>query len=168
MSAARGPLPFPRPPGPGSTPLDYLKQHQSLDQPEISARAFRQAWRVRSRIDKLLVAEEITGFEWRCASEFRTLHEVAFGSLLRAPRLDGTGRGSGYRDTLRPGDQQRAALRRLRDLQARLDRDTVQLLELIIVMDLRWRELGKRLSCHACTAKRRAIAAIRRLATVSS
>jgi hypothetical protein len=83
--------------------------------------------------------------------------------VLRAARLDGTGGGSGH---LQPSERQLAALRRLRDLHDRLDRETLLLLELIIVMDLRWRELGKRLGVHACTAKRRAIAALRRLAEV--
>jgi hypothetical protein len=57
--------------------------------------AFRPFWKVRSRIDKLFVAGDITGFEWRCASEFRSLNDKALGSLIKAGCLDGTGYGSG-------------------------------------------------------------------------
>jgi hypothetical protein len=42
----------------------------------------------------------------------------------------------------------------------------MHLLEAVIVDELRWSELGRRLGCHTCTAKRRAIAAIKRLAQV--
>jgi hypothetical protein len=56
---------------------------------------------------------------------------------------------------------QLAATERLRRIQARLDATTVRLLE-----DLRWCGLAKRLGVHPCTAKRRAIAALRRSAQV--
>jgi len=163
MSTSRAtPLPLPSP-GPGSRPLEYPKQHVSLEQPEINEHAFRQAWRVRSRLDKLFVAGEITGYEWRCASEFRTANEIAFESVLRAPLLDGTGRASGYPANVHPSERHHGALRRLHDLHGRVGRETVRLLEAVIVEDLKWRELGKRLQVQACTSKRRAIAAIKTL-----
>lgn len=164
MSAGRAtPLP---PPAPGSAPLAYLKQHASLEAPAIDMESFRPFWKVRSRIDKLLVAGDITGFEWRCASEFRNLYDRALGSQLEASCLDGTGRGSGYRPNLQPSEHRLATLSRLRDLQGRLDRRTLQLLEAVIVDELTWCELGKRLRVHACTAKRQAISALRSLAHV--
>jgi hypothetical protein len=129
--------PGPSPPPPGSTSLEYRKQHQSLEPPAIDMASFRRFWKVRARIDKLLAAGDITGFEWRCASEFRMANEIAFGSLLRAPRLDGTGRGSGHPANLQPSEHQRGALRRLHDLHDRVDRETLHLLELIVVMDLK-------------------------------
>jgi hypothetical protein len=79
MSADRA-TPLPPPPAPGSAPLAYLKQHTSLEASAIDMQAFRPFWKVRSRIDKLLVAGDITGFEWRCATEFRNLYDQALGS----------------------------------------------------------------------------------------
>jgi hypothetical protein len=164
MSAGRAtPLP---PPAPGSTPLDYLKRHTSLEAPAIDMASFRPFWKVRTRIDRLHADELISWFEWRCATEFRNLYDTALGSQVKAGSLDGTGHGSGYRANLRPSDHQLMALRRLCDLRDRLDRETVRLLEAVIVDELSWCELGKRLRVRACTAKRKAIAAIHRLSQV--
>lgn len=153
-------------PGPGSTPLEYLRQHRSLDAPAIDMQAFRPFWKVKSRIDRLHADELISWFEWRCASDFQNLYDKALGSQVKASSLDGTGRGSGYRASLRPSDHQLMALRRLCDLRGRLDRETVRLLEAVIVDELSWCELGKRLRVRACTAKRKAIIALSRLGQV--
>lgn len=163
LSAGRAtPLP---PPAPGSTPLEYLKQHTSLEAPAIDMASFRPFWKVRSPLDRLHADELISWFEWRCASEFRNLYDKALGSEVKAGSLDGTGRGSGYRANLRPSDHRLMALRRLRDLQSQLDRKTLRLLEGVIVYELGWCEFGKRLRVHASTSKRRAIAAIKTLGT---
>ena len=146
----------------------YLRQHHALEAPEVSERAFRQAWRVRTRVDRLLVDKAISWAEWRCAVEYRALYECAFGSLTPASRPDGTGRGGAYRAGLRPSDRQLAALRQLQKLLRQLDRPTVQLLEAVIVEDVKWCVLGKRLGAHSCTARRWAVAAIKLLATAWS
>lgn len=71
MSAARD-TPLPAPPAPASTPLACLKQHASLAAPAIDIAAFHAFWKVRSRIHKLLVASDISGFEWRSARSSAT------------------------------------------------------------------------------------------------
>ena len=107
---------------------------------------------MRSRIDRLHADDLISWFEWRCATEFRNLYDQALGSQVKASSLDGTGRGSGYRANLRPSDHQLMALRRLCDLQGRLDRKTIRLLKAVVVDELSWCELGKRLRCTLAPA----------------
>ena len=158
-----GPLPLPPP---DSTPLAYLKQHTSLDAPVIDMASFRPFWRVRTKLDRLFADEAISWTEWRRAVEYRVLYESALGSLIPVSRPDGTGRGAAYRAGLQPSERQLGAIRRLQELLRHLDRPTAQLLEAVIVQDVKWCVLGQRLGVCPGTARRWAVAAVKLLAAV--
>lgn len=102
----------------------------------------------------------------RIAIAYRDLYEHALGSRLRASQLDGQGGGHGYRAGLHPSEAQIAALRHLHDVHDQLGRDDVRILQMIVVDDVRWCELGQRLGSHAKTARQGAVGAIKALAVV--
>jgi hypothetical protein len=107
-------------PAPDSfAPNGSFRQHHEVEDSEVSAKAFQQAWRVRSKLDRLLFERAITPRQWRCAVEFRALHEHAHRGQLRAHdpsriKVDGGGLGGGE-----PCDGQFAA-RRLVEFRAAL------------------------------------------------
>jgi hypothetical protein len=155
--------PYPTPPG---APSRYLRQHVTLDEPQIDNTMFMAAWRVRTRVDRLLRDGLITPYAWRIAGEFKTLYERAYQEPLRAHdparlRVDGGQHGRGY-----PRARQLAAAARLRQLRIQLDDGDVRLLEAVIVDDLRWCQVGQCFHVHAKTARRRGIEALRMLTTV--
>ena len=46
-----------------NAPGSFFRQHHEVEGPEVSARAFRPAWRVRTKLDQLALEGKITGFE---------------------------------------------------------------------------------------------------------
>lgn len=58
-------------------PSAFIRQHHELEAPRVDARQFRQNWRIRSPVDKLLAAKLITATEYRRALSFRRLYETA-------------------------------------------------------------------------------------------
>jgi hypothetical protein len=125
--------------------------------------AFLQAWHVETRFDRLLKDQAITPFEWRIGCELRTLLERAYQAALRAHdparlKVDGGRLGPGD-----PSAGQLAAATRLRQLRAQLGDHDLRLLEIVVVNDISWCALGRRLKVHAKTARAWALAAIHRL-----
>jgi len=73
---------------------EFARQHD-IEAPAVDARSFRQGWRVRSRLDQLLLDGRISRGEWQAANEFRTswAYALQIGSLgaLRWGRTGGVG-----------------------------------------------------------------------------
>ena len=90
---------------------------------------------MRRPIDRLYADGLISYREWEVACAYRDTHAAAFGSLLRASQLDGTGHGSGRSDGYGPTERRLAAVERLSRLP--LDREARFLVELVVVEDLR-------------------------------
>jgi hypothetical protein len=126
--------------------------------------AFRPFWRVRRPIDRLYADGLISYREWEVACAYRDTHAAAFGSLLKASRLDGTGGGPRRCDGYGATERRLAAVERLQRLP--LDGAAQFLVELVAVEDLSRCEVGRRIGRHACTGKRKAIIVLRRLAQV--
>ena len=52
-------------------PTAEFRQHHDVHAPRVDRHAFRQGWRVHTRLDSLLAAGRITPGEWQAASEYR-------------------------------------------------------------------------------------------------
>jgi hypothetical protein len=141
-------------------PSEAYRQHHDVTAPQVDARAFRQGWRVRSRLDVLLDEDAIEPRDYEAAATFRRDWEIAFSN--RAPALmtfrsPSIGRvGAGPVDRL-------AALARLRRVADALGPFDCKLLEQCCVLDLAWVAIGRTHQVADTTARRWTIAALRRL-----
>jgi len=141
-------------------PSALYRQHFDVEAPRVDAGAFRQGWRVRSRLDVLLDEGAIDNAAYEAGRRFRRAWEIAFAE--RAPALmaftaRSTGRaGAGPVDRL-------AALARLRRIAEALGPFDCRLLEQCVVLDLAWTAIGRQHQVADTTARRWTIAALRRL-----
>lgn len=144
-------------------PSAAYRRHHDVEAPRIDARAFRQGWRVRSRLDVLLRDGRLTPGQWQAAVEYRAAWERAHapsfggGAGLELLHCGGGGDGdhlAGLADTLR----------RLREVEARIGRLASALCFVCIVQDQPWADLGRLWGCDPHTVRDRTVAAIRRLA----
>jgi hypothetical protein len=151
-----------------NAPNPFFRQHHEVEAPEVSARAFRPAWRVRTRLDRLALEGLITGFEWRVATWLRSCYERGYGSDLQSPmtRLGMAGQ-SNWRGGREDPAQRRAAAREyLHHIEKTLGATVYSIVVAVVVDDLPWRELAKRCGCHSKTAKSWGVEAVKLLATV--
>lgn len=161
---ATPPAPQRRDPPPSNRPTEQrARQAEAVDNPDVDGVAFRPWWRVRTRLDGLLAAGLIEEAAWLAAGKFRDDAEAALMrlgpstlarlGLARAPR------------ELHARDLHRVkALERLRRVRDKLGPADYALIWWIAAEDRPWTEVGRRLACTERTAKKRAAAAIGRLA----
>jgi hypothetical protein len=165
MSAA---APAPDPHSSSNAPNAFYRQHHQVEAPEVSDRAFRPGWRVRTQLDRLLLDGQITGFEWRIAGWLRSCAERTAGGDLRSPMtalgMPGRSRYGRRRDG--PTPRQLQARAHLRHVERTLGPVVYSIVIAVVVEDLPWCALGKHYGVHAKTARRWAIEAIKVLATV--
>ena len=96
---------------------------------------------------------------------YRDLHERAHKGTLVCHLPDGTGRPpSRGRDALTPSEHQLGALERLARIRAMLGSAAIGLVEAIVVLDLSWCELARRMTVDPKTAKTRGLTALAALA----
>src|SRR4249919_1151308 len=129
-------------------PSDAYRQHHDVEAPRVDWRAFRQGWRVRSRLDGLLDDGRITPGEWQAASEYRD----AWDALRRTTR----GGGSGIRVAGYGGDRNSRAAAidraaRIRAAETAIGPEAAALCYACAVEDLSWRTLGARLGVRDVT-----------------
>lgn len=143
-----------------NAPTATYRQHHDVEAPRVDVSHFRQAWRVRTRLDALHVDGQLTRDEWRAACEYRD----CCMRLSRGPAGPGSERTSGGADV----HERQAALvdvqARVRAAEARLPRGEVKLCRAVVVLDRSWRDLGRWLGCDRETARRCAVAALCALA----
>lgn len=147
-----------------SEPSKFYQQHHAIDPPAIDAQSFRPYWRLRTRLDQLLLDGAISYPEWRAARLFRALCETALAGAFRTQSLnrgDGDPLGIALAATRRID-----ASRRLLAIRGHLGAPAAELLEKHLVDDLSWATLGQRLGVHPKTARTWAIAAVKALAAV--
>jgi hypothetical protein len=141
-------------------PSASYRQHHDVEAPQVDAAAFRQGWRVRSRLDVLLDEGAIEPRDYEAAAAFRRDWEIAFSErtpALMTFRSPSIGRvGSGPVDRL-------AALARLRRIAEALGPFDCKILEQCCVLDLAWAAIGRAHQVADTTARRWTIAALRRL-----
>jgi hypothetical protein len=141
--------------------LDRLRHAETIEPPRVDAVTFRQGWRVRSRLDRLLADRRITAEVWQAAVEYRD----AWARVLAGGggELGGT-RISGGADA---HDRQIAlvgTLAVLVEIERRLGRLPTALCVACVVEDLSWPEIGRRCGRSNHTAEVWTIYALRALA----
>jgi hypothetical protein len=142
-------------------PTPQFQQHHTVDRPQVDSTAFRQGWRVQTRLDGLLEAGRIDREAWDAACLWRRWVERTAPLPAQAwdVRVD---------RSLVPDDS--AALARvqtaakLRCVADALGPLRMRLLELSVRDDRSWREIGDRLRMDAKTACTWVAAAIAALA----
>jgi hypothetical protein len=127
-----------------NTPTQDRAQHvEAIEAPRVDAAAFRQGWRVHTRLDRLLADDRITPGEWQSAVEYRD----AWARILGAAGGDlGGARVSGGRDHHDRLLGQLGTLAQLRAVEARIGRLASALCVACIVEDRAWAWVA--LQCH--------------------
>ena len=145
-------------------PTAEFEQHHEVEAPRVDQYAFRQAWRVRTRLDRLLLESAISPEEYMAAVRFRITWQRAFVNLWPPP-ID---RGMG----VQPATYTRAdlalarrfeALAQMRELRRLLGDVIIDLVELCTIEDLSWAALGRRLKVDPKTARAWTITALKSL-----
>jgi hypothetical protein len=146
-----------------ASPSPFFRQHHGLEPPAIDFGQWRPYWRVRTRLDRLLLDGAIGPHEWRAAVRLRRLIEAARAAMLPIHRLDGEQHGGSSGPALaRRSD----AIARLSQVRAGLGSFAFWLLEACLADDASWRHLGDRLGVDPKTARAWTIAAIRALRNI--
>jgi hypothetical protein len=138
-------------------PTPQFQQHHTVETPQVDATAFRQGWRVMTRLDSLLEAGRIDREAWDAACLWRRWVERTTPLPEQAwdVRVD---------RSLIPDDA--AALARvqtaakLRGVADALGPLRVRLLQFCMMDDRSWREIGDRLRIDSKTAQTWTVAAI--------
>jgi|HubBroStandDraft_3_1064219.scaffolds.fasta_scaffold08362_6 hypothetical protein len=142
-------------------PTAEFAQHHDLEAPRIDGRSFRQAWRVQTRLNRLLVEGAITPQAWIAALIFRATWDTVFTGLWSVSRWEPAIASS------RPTDDRLVnrldALTALRRLRSNLGRRDYELIEVCIVDDISWSSLGRQLHVDPKTARTRTVTALRAL-----
>jgi hypothetical protein len=146
-----------------SGPSALYRQHHDVEVPRVDDRHFRPAWRVLTRLDRLLADRAITSAEWHAAADYRELVDrVRRGALVRSSSLVRVV-GSVFPNW---GAGDLDASGRLQQIQTVLGAWTCALLEAALVQDLSWAALGRYYRCDPKTARAWVIAAIKALRTI--
>ncbi len=132
-----------------SRPSTEYCQHHDVAEPRVDATAFHPGWRLSTRLDRLLVAGEITREAWQAGDAFRTTWERANGiGMVRELELRAR---VAIEDRLSIGRLDAAAW--LRRVSEALGRNATWLIERCVVQDASWRETAKRLRISDKTAQ---------------
>lgn len=145
-------------------PTDQYRQHHAVDVPKVDADSFRPFWRVRTRLDQLLLDRAITVPEWRAAIMLRTLAEIVLSASWRSTPLD-RNEPSGIATGIAVA-RRLDAIDRLQQIQAALGGWAFGLLESHVVNDQTWVDIGARLNVHPKTARNWTILALKALAAL--
>ena len=155
----RAPVP---PPGVATAqPSLTYQQHHDVAAPLVDATAFRQGWRICTRLDGLLEAGRIDRACWDAAHTWRRAAELVAPVRVQAwdVRVD---------RSITPDDahalRRVAAAARLRVVAEALGALRVRILEAVLVRDMPWAELARLLRISDKTAQTRATEALVALA----
>jgi hypothetical protein len=144
-------------------PTAAYRQHFAVVPPRIDAVAYRPYWTVRTRVDRLLLDGTITLREWRAAVAFRAALFATLAASWPARRLDG---GTGYGTPGRMIEVRLDAFARLRRVRHHLGGFAAGLIEVFLIDNENWSEIGRRLGVDPKTAKMWTVASLRALVTV--
>ena len=145
--------------------VEYLAHHD-VDAPRVDLSAFRQGWRVRTRLAQLHADGAITARAWGAGMQFVLDWEVAYGRGRSAPLMMMPG-GGGADEHARMA-QRVDAVTRLREAGEHLGPLAFRLIEQCVVHDLAWAAIARTHDVTAPTARRWTIAALKHLAACST
>lgn len=145
-------------------PDKFYTQHHAVEAPVIDDSEFRPYWRRCTHLDALLHDRAITIVEWRAGQAFRSIAETVLSANWNISQwMDNSRSRRGFDINL---GGRHDAINRLHKLHNALGSFAIDLLEVHIVDDISWTELGRRLGVHAKTARSHTILALRALAAV--
>lgn len=142
-------------------PSPQYQRHHDVTPPQVDTTAFRQGWRVASRLDSLLEAGRIDREAWDCAHEWRLWAEKV--TPLRQQRWDvrvdvsAVPNDAGMLLRVNAASKLREAVQALGELRIRI-------IEAVVVRDQSWRMLGQLMRVSDKTARDYAAEAINALA----
>ena len=140
-------------------PSPFFRQHHAIEAPAIDGAEFRPYWRVWTRLDQLLADRAINATTWRAGVDFRRIAELVLSDQWKTPNFEHVGGGGGENSVPRRLD----ALKRKAHIRAALGSFAVDLLELHLVGDLPWMQLGEHYGVDRRTARSWTIIALEAL-----
>lgn len=142
--------------------VEFSRRHD-VEPPRVDDVAFRQGWRVRSRLDQLLADRRINAGEWQAANDFRAAWTRALEiSLVGDLRLVASGSRASN-----PHDRMLALVASVDRLEAVADRIGPHALGLVVacvVEDLPWAATAKYLARNPETVRDQTALAVQALA----
>jgi hypothetical protein len=144
-----------------AAPSLQFRQHHDVTVPQVDSTAFRQGWRVATRLDGLLEAGRIDREQWDTAQEWARWCELI--GLSHVQRWDVRQDAPCHPSDL-PMLRRVQAATKLRACVEALGGLRVRLLECCVVHDLSWSELGRRMRLDPKTATARTVEALIALA----
>jgi hypothetical protein len=139
----------------------YLAQHAEFEAPAIDGEHFRPYWRRhnRTRLDDLVSEKVIGPREYLAAVAYRDLIARVVQSAWGGWRTETIDRSTS-------SPEGPSAETRLADVRAQLGAFAAVLVDLVVVLDLPWNELGRRYRVDPKTIKRYAVTTLQLLAEV--
>lgn len=137
----------------------FLTQHAAFDAPAIDGEHFRPFYRRRTRLDDLRDEKAIAPRVYLAAMDYRDLVERVAQSAWGGWRVEMVDRSTS------PPDGPSAETR-LADVRAQLGAFAAVLVDLVVIRDLPWNELGRRYRVDPKTIKRYAVTTLQLLAEV--
>jgi hypothetical protein len=141
---------------------DRARHAEAIEAPRVDDRAFRQGWRVTTRLDALLASGRIGVGVWQCAVEYRD----AWERVLASGGGGGGSRVSGAADPHRRPLSVLTTTARINLAERLLGRERAALCFLCAVEDLSWAAIARSRRVHPETIRDRAVDALQALALV--
>lgn len=143
-------------------PTREFRRHHDVDEPRVDHRAFRQGWRIRTRLDQLLADDRITRGEWQAASAYRD----AWASAREITRADEPGMisspGAGSPDAAMIAKLD--AVEKLRRVEDAIGPFAASLVRCCVVHDMTWAATARYCQRNPETIRDWTVFAIRSLA----
>lgn len=141
----------------------FLTQHVELDAPVVDEHHFRTFYRRRTRLDDLVADKSIGPREYLAAIAYRDLVETVNASAWGALRTERRDRST---SGIEAGIGRPNAAIQLDRIRKQLGVFAARLVDLVVVVDLPWAELGRRYRVDPKTIRRYAIKKLQLLAGV--
>jgi hypothetical protein len=132
-----------------AAPTPQYRRHHDVAAPQVDSTAFRQSWRVSTRLDSLLEANRIDREAWDCAQEWRRWAELI--GLSHVQRWDVRPDAPCHPSDL-PMLRRVEAAAKLRACTEALGELRMRLLDCCVLRDLSWREIAALLRVSDKTA----------------
>lgn len=140
---------------------DRLRHADAIDPPRVDAVAFRQGWRVRTRLDALLAAGRIDAGIWQAACAYRDAWERALTATVAGRSFGARGGGADPHTRLLAVA---ASVARLHAVETRIGQDAAALCYACVVEDRSWASIGAAHHRNPETMRDRVVIALRALA----